>query len=818
MPSADQRERRIPSFPARTRIGRYVLLDLVGGGGMGEVYGAYDPELDRRVALKVLHWDPQGNQRLAQRLLREAKAVARLRHPNVVAVYDAGTIDGRVFVAMEFLDGQTVADWMRAAPARATWRRVLEVFQAAGRGLAAAHAGGIIHRDFKPQNLMIDKDGGVRVMDFGLARWSADDDSAELPAPSGAPAYMSPEQIAGGPVDARSDQFSFCVSLYEALYRELPFAGDSPAAILRSMQTGQVREPAHRRGVPPWLRRAVLRGLSRRAEDRWSSLHELLRVIERHSSPHTRYRIASLATGALVLTLAALATGVAARRTVASAPALCRDAAARLEGVWEAESIAGGPQGRRGAVRAACVASDGAAGASAFTRIAHLLDQYAAAWTRQYGEACAATHIRKVQSAQVLDLRMDCLDRRRDELAALTRVLAQPELHPARIGSRAIADLASLERCQDVSLLGGMVPEPRDPAIRPRVDDLRRQLAARRAAAYAEINDDAAYRALSDLAQQAERLGYPPLIAEAYSTLAWRQEKRFELEASMRSYQRSFEQGFASHDEEVAAEAAVQLLVVSATVGHGSASTTWDAIARALLDRLGGHLLLRAWLAQNRSRVADLQGHYREAVAAGEEALRSKRALLPPDHPDIFTSLATLAIYYHELGEHETALRHSREATELAARSIDPQNSDVVLLQRARGLGALAAGHLGEAREQFQLMMAGMRETLPPDSPLLVYPLVGLGEVSLAERHPDGARAPLEQAVGLCHRGADNLDPPTCADVRLALGRLLWRSGKDRARADALIARARATFAAVPDLAAKAEAIDQWRRTAPAQR
>jgi serine/threonine protein kinase len=169
-----------------------MLLELVGRGGMGEVYSAYDPALDRRVALKVLHWDTQGNQRLAQRLLRAAKAITRLRHANVVAVYDAGTIDGRVFVAMEFLDGQTVADWMRAAPARATWHRVLEVFQAAGRGLAAAHAGGIIHRDFKPQNLMIDKDGGVRVMDFGLARWSAEDDSADQPAPSPGSAANAP--------------------------------------------------------------------------------------------------------------------------------------------------------------------------------------------------------------------------------------------------------------------------------------------------------------------------------------------------------------------------------------------------------------------------------------------------------------------------------------------------------------------------------------------------------------------------------------------------------------------------------------------------
>jgi len=831
-----------PSFAARTQIGRYLLLDVVGRGGMGEVYSAYDPALDRRIALKVLHWDTQGNQRLAQRLLREAKAIARLRHTNVVAVYDAGTIEGRVFVAMEFLDGQTVADWMRAAPARATWHRVLEVFQAAGRGLAAAHDGGIIHRDFKPQNLMIDKDGGVRVMDFGLARWSAEDDSEEpspLPAPGsadsavpaadatpearltrtgalmGTPAYMSPEQISGGAVDARSDQFSFCVSLYEALYRERPFPGNNPTAILRSMQSGQVREPLSRRAVPPWLRRAVLRGLSRRPEDRWPSMHELLRVIEGHSGPRTRHRVASLATGALILV--ALAAVVAARRTVASAPALCRDGAARLEGVWEAESPGGAAHGRREAVRAACVASDGPAGASAFTRIAHMLDQYTAAWMRQYGDACAATHIHKVQSAQVLDLRMDCLNRRRDDIEALTRVLAQPAMYPARVGTRAVADLGSLERCQDVSLLREMILEPSDPAIRPRVDDLRHQLAARRAAAHAEINNDAAYRALGELVKEADRLGYPPLIAEAYSALGWRQEKRLDYAASMRSYERGFKMAFASHDDEVAAEAAVQLVGVSTTIGNGSASAAWEAIAVPLLDRLGGHPLLRSWLAQNRASVADNLGRYRDAVTAATEALRQKREVLPPDHPDLFGSLTALAIYNHELGEQETALRYVRDASELAARSIDPHDSELVVLWYARGLIFLATSHPAEAREQFQLMWARMRETLPPDAPMLIHPLTGLGRVALAEGHPDQARPLLERAIVHCDRPG-NLDPPTCATARLELGRILWRSGKERARASALIASARTAFAAIPDLAAKVEAIDQWRRTAHAER
>ncbi|HET6583005.1 MAG TPA: serine/threonine-protein kinase, partial [Nannocystaceae bacterium] len=224
-----------------TTLGRYVVLERIGSGGMGVVYAAYDPQLDRKVALKLLHAreERDGDSGGRARVLREAQAMARLSHPNVVAVHDVGVVDDTLFVAMEFVEGVTLGHFIAAGSRR--WNEVLDVFEPAGRGLAAAHAAGLVHRDFKPDNVMIGNDGRVRVMDFGLARAAAEittessegsggsivelsgvDRLTRTGALVGTPAYMAPELLAGGNADARSDQFAFCVALHRALYGTAP--------------------------------------------------------------------------------------------------------------------------------------------------------------------------------------------------------------------------------------------------------------------------------------------------------------------------------------------------------------------------------------------------------------------------------------------------------------------------------------------------------------------------------------------------------------------------------------------------------------------
>ncbi|MCY1082633.1 serine/threonine-protein kinase [Archangium lansingense] len=299
-----------PSFPMEAALPspppghvlaeRYTVLNPLGHGGMGLVLAAYDARLNRRVALKLLRprWGLDDGDDSQVRLLREAQAMARLNSPHVVHVYDAGRLeDDSVFIAMEYVEGRTLRQWLQQQPR--TWREVLRAFLEAGQGLAAAHAAGLVHRDFKPDNVLVGQDGRVRVTDFGLAQAAPASDAStpvwkeECALPRtwvepltesggmlGTPRYMAPEQLQGRPVDARSDLFTFCVALYEALYDQRPFAGDSEAELLEARLAERITPVPAQTEVPTWVARAVLRGLRADPLQRPSSLRELLEELE----------------------------------------------------------------------------------------------------------------------------------------------------------------------------------------------------------------------------------------------------------------------------------------------------------------------------------------------------------------------------------------------------------------------------------------------------------------------------------------------------------------------------------------------------------
>ena len=255
---------------AGTHVGRYIVIEQVGAGAMGTVYAALDPDLDRRVALKMLRSRATSDD-LRARLLREAKAMARIIHPDVITVYDVGTRGTQLFVAMEFVKGGTLRSW--CSPRR-PWREVLAKYLRAGRGLSFAHASGVVHRDFKPDNVLVGDDGRVRVTDFGLARALEEEPSSlrsvatdsnpfdatltRTGALVGTPAYMAPEQLNGAPASPLSDMFSFCVALYEGLYDERPFGGNNLAALRASAASGAVREAPPGARVPRSVRRVLL--------------------------------------------------------------------------------------------------------------------------------------------------------------------------------------------------------------------------------------------------------------------------------------------------------------------------------------------------------------------------------------------------------------------------------------------------------------------------------------------------------------------------------------------------------------------------------
>jgi tRNA A-37 threonylcarbamoyl transferase component Bud32 len=292
---ADDGEAAAGSKRGILRIGHFEVLHELGEGGMGVVYAAYDQHLDRNVAIKLLHARGSRVDTAHERMIREARAMARLSHPNVVQVHEVGEFRGQTFVAMEYVEGLTLRQWLDATPR--SWREVLEILRQAGLGLAAAHQAGIIHRDFKPDNVIVGADQQVKVLDFGLARWNEDE---ELPALApervaasgldsadeanltktgfmmGTPAYMSPEQYKGKPADARSDQFSFSVALYEALYGRRPFIGKTAAQLSRAITTQAPLPPPDDTEVPEWVHRMVTRGLARAPGERFPSMDVLL--------------------------------------------------------------------------------------------------------------------------------------------------------------------------------------------------------------------------------------------------------------------------------------------------------------------------------------------------------------------------------------------------------------------------------------------------------------------------------------------------------------------------------------------------------------
>lgn len=315
------------SLPAESaRIGRFTILRRLGIGGMGVVFSAYDEALDRKVAIKVMHPRASNASRGTARMRREAQAMARVSHPNVVQIFEVGQYEGQLFIAMEFMQGQTLDAWLadgaevglanglesrlESRPANAprrSWREILDVHVQAGRGLAAAHAAGLVHRDYKPSNVLVSRDGRARVLDFGLVcrddgAAPAHDSGADITIESvlgrrrretmderlstddvliGTPAYMSPEQFTHHGVDARSDQFSFCVTLYEALYGTHPYASSTTAAQLLRIMENDVAPPPPNANVPAWLREALLRGLRYDPGERWPSMDALLDALAR---------------------------------------------------------------------------------------------------------------------------------------------------------------------------------------------------------------------------------------------------------------------------------------------------------------------------------------------------------------------------------------------------------------------------------------------------------------------------------------------------------------------------------------------------------
>ncbi len=832
-PGADGDRHDSAPLPRGEALGRYLVLDRVGVGGMGEVYAAFDPELDRRVALKLLLENPTGQEEPGarqRRLLREARAMARLAHPNVIAVHDVGTLGERVFIAMEFVAGPTLAHWLREPRPQAA---IVEVFAQAGRGLAAAHDAGLVHRDFKPDNVLVGDDGRVRVTDFGLARAPAEGDGAVVdpdsfaraktapahtiadttppvvrtpgdarqaaPTPKsasgphtpatldavtrpgfvvGTPEYMAPEQYSGKATDARTDQFSFCVALYEALYGERPFEGETAKALAVSVVGGVVRKPPKASSVPPYLRDALLRGLQVDPAARFATMEELLFAIDRDPAARTR-RIALAA--ALGLGLVALV--VAGVRGQQKAP-MCTGAEASLVGVWD--------DARKTEIDASLRAT-GAPFAEDATRAVHKsLDAYVAGWIAARTDACMATRVRGVQSDQVFTLRTRCLDDRLEQLRAVTDVLAHADLVAAEHAAQVVSDMPLLASCSDTAALTARVPPPEDAVTLAQVNALRDKLARARALGESGRAKEALAqtKVLADLATQTR---YRPIEAEV---LALRGSLEFdvgEVKHARDTLLAAVAAAEAGRSDELAAELWATLVGLSGGMLNDTADATrCEQRARAALERAGGGGLGELLLLDGLGQSLHAQHRYVEAEAKHRDALALARKMYGPEHPRVAKSLMRLGRELRDQRRVDEAIATLKEAVAVTEKIFGPEHPDVAEVVNSLGIAQAYAGHYDDARVSYERALATRERVLGPDHPAVAVALINLA--LLMRRSGETARpiALIERAIAIEDKalGAEHTDT---ADAVLDLGILQEQKGALEA-ARATYDRARAMY------------------------
>jgi serine/threonine protein kinase/tetratricopeptide (TPR) repeat protein len=867
-------------------IGRYLVLGLLGKGGMGEVYAAYDPELDRKVALKLLRAkasagvDPSEGR---ARLLREAQAIARLSDPNVVVVFDVGMFGEQVFLAMEFVDGNTVGYWLQAQTR--SWREVVRTFMAAGRGLASAHKAGLVHRDFKPDNVMITRDGQIRVMDFGLARTIDADgeakpagagggvpgrtptvasgvpiavDSAPQPTISptavaaavkahadwteadvatrdlstaapparpgspttafsapltltgammGTPAYMAPEQFGGMPLDARSDQFAFCVALYEGLYGERPFEGKNIHDLTKAVTAGRVRPAPAKARVPGWLRRVVLRGLRVNRDERYPSMEALLATLAKDPARARRRWAAAASVAGLIAVL-----GAGLVRAEREKLMRCQGADTKLAGIWElpvgtAKGAALSP--RKEAIRRAFMATGKRYAADSFEVVRNALDRYVTDWNNMHRESCEATNIRGDQSAEVLDLRTSCLQDRFAEVRALTNVFSDATGDVVTKSVEAVQGIRPVEQCADIVALRAVVKPPDDPTVRRAVADTRTQLADVKALAGAGRFKEAMATARQAL-ETARATRYDAVIAEALFQMGELESSQGDALSAETHYEEAVVLGEGSrHDEVIAAAEAGLIFVVGSSQGRTTEARRWARHAAAVLRRLGpGHDVVAAWRANNLAAVLAREGKLVEALQASREALAIKMAALGETHFDVGVSVCNVADDMFRLGRLDEAAEYNERGVRTIQRALGPDHPSLApcLSNSAEVLNA--RGRYATAQALAERSLAILEQVFNREHPDLAYPLTALGVSLLEQGLADQAILALQRALAIREGGAP--EAAALAETEFALARALDRDRRSTEHAVALAAHARETYRRGGSETRRIQEIDAW--------
>ncbi len=753
---------------ARTALGRFVLLDVLGAGGMGFVYRAYDPVLDRAVAVKVLHdaGDPQ--------LLREAKSMARLSHPNIVAVHEVGQHEGATFVAMELVAGGTLRTLCRSQP---SIDALVELMLQVGRGLAAAHAAGLIHRDIKPDNILLTEQGQAKIGDFGLARTPAGlpteslaiGEAARDTTAGGTPAYMAPEQFEGR-TDARSDQFSLCVTFFEAFYGRRPFMEDSTTNLGSGSRTEQRVEVPSSREIPRWLSDVIERGLSVEPAARFPSIEAVVEAIER-GRRGGRPRRVGLAVGAVV-------AGLAAAGFLALREPVCTDGSALLSAEWNPVV--------RARMRDGFAASGFGAWEWAHGKVASDLDGFVAGWGEAHRQACEDPS----------PARSACLDDARAGFLAALDALESPTASKVQRSTSAVLSLPTPADCHDAS------------AVDEVSGDARAEAGA--ALARGEVlrvlwQRTEARVALEDAVSKAERAGVPAVAAAAWVGLSALQAEAGQEQETLRSGRRALLEAEASENDGVVADAWRNLGATAGRFEHHDEADFYlerglslagrhpARLAREHAQLLGTLGRLRnatgrfedavdlfeqaiarhEELGASREAVASLRtvqcgalkdlGRVDDAIAAGDEAIRALEALHGPDHPMLVAPLANLGHVYAERKEQAMAIELLSRAVTIA--NADPEHApeNRVLVNVSLANALYEAGRYPEARTVIERVRAVDVPRLPPMHSAALNATLSVANLEIAERRYQAAADTLGPLV---EKTQD--DPTVWSDVRCA--------------------------------------------------
>ncbi len=832
---------RAVDLPSGGIVGRYIIVERLGAGGMGVVYAAYDPELDRKVAIKLLHEHQRGSfdstaDSAQRRLLREAQAMARLDHINVVSVHDVGEFSGGVYVAMEFIDGETLAAWL--ARERPQWRAVLQRFVDAAAGLSAAHNKGLIHRDFKPDNVMVGVDGRVRVMDFGLAREVDRDDSEpaevfsesssgrrELGTPlteagslMGTPAYMAPEQHMREEVGPAADQFSFCVALWQAVYGQHPFGGDSRIDLALRVIKGDVLDPGAT-SVPAWLRVLLERGLCRDASARFESMDALCEAVNR-GLRRTRRRPLWAGVGALAIVGAGgmVLDRASAQQRVAD----CAEAGREILQTWSPEA--------RASLTASVQAVEVSYAADTAARTVSQLDQWAAKWTAYREESCKADRVRADAEPALAERGAECFEDRRFQLELLLENLVDVDASVVRELVAVSARLPRIEACADPEALRRWPAET--PAQRESLRALRREL-SRVEALRVTMRLEEAKEAAVQVVSHAEELGNPAYLARARLALGevmFRQGDYDDAEATLRT---TFSEAGVIDELETAARAASALTYIVGYLGARSGEgLVWSAAQGVYVERMEAEpgQWTAVWASQ-RGAVMLNAGKYAEAEALMTQALSLQQAELGPDHPKAISTQNNLAAIARKQGDLDRAVELQRRALAATERAWGPEHpntaaalgnlgaflrdtndveaSEVALLRAIEIVDdAYGRAHPKVAAHTNNLAVLYYRQHRLAEAEALHDRTLTIAKATYGERHPLVARGllnlamvaqakgELERAASLAEQGADIMIEeagPTHDDtlqtyrMRALLLAELHRFGDAKEQAQALI-------------------------------